>query len=245
MLNRPQYSFDKIKFATDPPTFQRAIELYEKRRVTKFQVGAAGYSAIVLGSQPYQVRVSVRRYDEGMCTCYVGQNDTLCKHMVAVAIQAVKQGDPLKQSEKQSSVEPTCSGKLGVLEPDELTDTKRSIADAMRYIKSYEGPSRKWFAYQNSLSEGCARLSAIVSELPVSLQTAQVLVHLLLRLDKKLHMAVDDSDGTVGGFIESVVEVLKQFSILDKVCAKAFQLLEYQQTIFGWEEPLLRLGNKN
>ncbi len=241
MSKQPLYSFDKIRFATDPPTFQRAVELYQRQKVTKFQADAIGYSAVVLGSQPYQVRVSVRRYDEGRCTCYLGQNDTLCKHMVAVAIQAVKQGEPVEADEQRSSLEPTCSGKLGTLNPSELTDIKRSIAEAMRYIKSYEGPSHRWFAYQNSLMEGCARLSAIVSELPVSIHTAKLLVDILLRLDKKLQAAVDDSDGTVGGCIESIVEILKQFYALDHTCAQTFQLLKNKQTVFGWEEPLLRL----
>ena len=112
----------------------------------------------------------------------------------------------------------------------------------MRYIKSYDGPSRTWFAYQNSLSEGCNRLSKIVSELPVSEQTAKLLVDTLLRLDDRLCRGdVDDSEGTVGGFIEETVQALKKYAKLDPSCAKAFSALKDKETCFGWEESLLEL----
>lgn len=150
--------------------------------------------------------IEARRYDYGHCTCYLGQNDTLCKHMVALAIYVVKNGQPLTEEEKQVTHTPRCSGNLGELDERKLPEVKTSITGALRYIKPYNGPSRIWFAYQNSLSEGCNRLAAIVSELPVSEQTAELLVNLLLRLDKKLCTGgVDDSDGTVGGFIEETV----------------------------------------
>ncbi len=111
----------------------------------------------------------------------------------------------------------------------------------MRYIKPYESPSRIWFAYQGSLSEGCARLTKIVSDLPVSEQAAGLLVDMLLRLDDKLcRSGVDDSDGTVGGFIEEVVMMLKKYAELDPSCKKAFYKLENRETCFGWEEPLVR-----
>ena len=112
----------------------------------------------------------------------------------------------------------------------------------MRYIKGYTGPSRIWFAYQGSLDEGCARLSKIVFELPVSFQTAKLLVNMLLRLDKKLCTGgVDDSNGTVGGFIQETVGVLKEYVELDSKCIKAFDKLCAQSTCFGWEEPLVRM----
>ncbi|MEK7653344.1 MAG: hypothetical protein AAB358_02610 [Patescibacteria group bacterium] len=80
-----------------------------------------------------------------------------------------------------------------------------------------------------------------MSELPISEQTAKLLVDLLLRLDKKLSAGgVDDSDGTVGGFIEEVVIVLQEYVKLDSTCAKAFGKFRGQSTCFGWEEPLVK-----
>lgn len=238
----PNYDLDKIKFATDGPTFERAVDLYESGKVTEFRSFMDGFSAVVIGTKPYQVFVSARHYDRGSCECYLGQNDTLCKHMVAVAIRAVTGGEKLTDEDKQLVSQPVCSGLLGELSEEELAATKKSITAAMRYIKPYTGPSRIWFAYQNSLSEGCNRLTKLVSDLPVSKQTAELLIDMLLRLDKKLCQGgVDDSDGTVGGFIEEVVIILQEYTKLDSKCIKTFKKLCGQSTCFGWEEPLVKL----
>jgi hypothetical protein len=161
--------------------------------------------------------------------------------MVAVAIHAVMGGKKLSEEDKRLVSQAVCSGQLGELSKGELAATKKAITAGMRYIKSYEGPSRIWFSYQSSLSEGCNRLSKIVSELPVSQQTAKLLVDTLLRLDDRLcRGGVDDSDGTVGGFIEETVQVLKEYAKLDHACVKAFSDLKDKETCFGWEEPLLK-----
>jgi len=162
--------------------------------------------------------------------------------MVAVAIYAVKNGKPLKKEEKELIGRPVCSGKTGELTAEELAAVKKSITLAMRYIKPYRGPSRTWFAYQDSLSEGCRRLTSIVSKLPASQQTAKLLVNLLLRLDRKLQTGgIDDSDGTVGGFMSEVVSILEKFAQLEPKCIKIFKKLAGKETCFGWEEPLVQL----
>ena len=238
----PLYDLDKIKFATDGPTFERAVGLYENGKVTEFQEVMHGFSAVVIGTKPYHVFVSVRHYDRGSCECYLGQNDVLCKHMVAVAIKAVTGGKPLSEKDKQVLTQIICSGRLGTLSKEKLAAAKKSITSAMRYIKPYNGPSRTWFAYQDSLSEGCNRLSAIVSGLPVSEQTAKLLVDTLLRLEKKLCQGgVDDSDGTVGGFVYETVDILQEYVKLDSSCIKAFKKLQGLSTCFGWEEPLIKI----
>lgn len=238
----PKFNLDKIKFATDGPTFEKAVSLYESGKVTRFKEELNGFFATVLGTKPYRVYVDNRHYDRGDCECYLGQNDTLCKHMVAVAIRAVTGGKPLNEEDKKLVGQPVCSGRLGELSKGELSAIKKSITAGMRYIKSYEGPSRTWFAYQNSLQEGCNRLAKLVSDLPVSGQTAKLLIDMLLRIDEKLcRGGVDDSDGTVGGFIEETVQVLKEYTKLDPSCVKAFSELKGRETCFGWEEPLLEL----
>jgi hypothetical protein len=241
----PNYDFNKIKFATDPPTFKKAVALYESGKVMDFAEDIRGYSARVLGGQIYYVSVSAKNFDIGSCDCYMGQNDYLCKHMAAVAIYAVLGGEKIKAADIEPVGEVKCRGRLGELSKNELAEVKKIISSAMKHIKSYEGPSRIWFAYQNSLSEGCNRLSAIISNLPVSEQTAELLVKTLLRLDKKLcEGGVDDSDGTVGSFIQDCVSVLEEFANLDKNCVKTFKLLRDQSTCFGWEEPLIKIFNK-
>lgn len=239
---QPKYNLDKIKFATDAPTFEKAVDLYKREKVTQFEEGFGGYSAVVLGTHPYHVSVSCKYYDHGNCECYLGKNETLCKHMVAVAIKAVAGGKPLSDEDKLPISQVACSGRAGELGKAEFATTKKEITSAMRYIKPYRGPSRIWFSYQNSLSEGCSRLTKIVSELPVSEQTAILLISILLRLDGKLcRGGVDDSDGIVGGFIEETVQVLKEYVELDPSCAKVFNRLKGKETCFGWEEPLLKL----
>src|SRR5438552_16162256 len=106
--------------------------------------------------------------------------------MVAVALYAMKGGDPLNDKEKQLLSAPVCSGKLGELSNKDVKAVTAAMRGAMRYIKPYNGPSRIWIAYQGPLRQGCNRLSVIMSELPVSEQTPELNVKLLLRLDDTL-----------------------------------------------------------
>lgn len=239
-MQLPDYDLGKIKFATDKSTFEKAVALYESGKVTQIKEGFGSYSAVVLGTEPYRVSIEARRYGYGHCTCYLGQNDTLCKHLVALAIYAVMGGKPLSEEDKKQVHNPNCSGRLGILSEEELSLVKKTITSALTYIKPYRGPSRIWFSYQNSLEEGCNRLSTLVSELPVNVATAQLLIDLLLRLDQKLQKGgVDDSNGTIGGFIEEIVNVLEHYAKLEPECKKAFSKLKGKKTCFGWEEPLL------
>lgn len=208
----PKYDLDKIKFATDEATFQKAVGLYESGKVTKFDDNGFTYTATVLGTQPYKVFVSNKKYDTGGCDCYLGKNGTLCKHMVVVAIYAVKTGEKLTDEDKTQITKSAASGILGELSEVELKAVKQEITIAIKHIKDYVGLSRAWFTYQDSLREGCNRLSAIIGKLPTSKQTAELIVDLLLRLDKKIQYGVDDSNGTVGGFIEETVQALKQYT---------------------------------
>ena len=238
----PTLDLNKIKFATDEATFQCAVDLYESGKVTEVKEGIGAFTALVLGTKPYRVSVSAQRYKDGSCTCYLGQQGTLCKHMVALSLYAVLDGKPMAAEDKQQTSEVKCSGRREALNKEELNAVKQSITESMKYIRPYHGPSRTWFANQDSLREGCARLSAIVSELPVNSQTSDILVKLLLRLDRKLQVGgVDDSNGIVGGFMNDVVGILRDFAQMDPACIDAFEPLCGKQTCFGWEESLVRI----
>ena len=58
-MQPPDYDLNKIKFATDGPTFEKAVALYESGKVTQFEEGIRSYCAIVIGTKPYRVSVEV------------------------------------------------------------------------------------------------------------------------------------------------------------------------------------------
>lgn len=236
---KPSFDLDKIKYSTDKPTWEKAVGLVKKGKVTKFEELADGFGATVLGTSPYRVIVSAKHFDRGDCECYLGQKEILCKHMVAVAIYAVKNGQELSESDIKQGNDVVFSGQKGNLSETDLEAVKQAISGALKYIKAYTGPSKTWFAYQDSLNEGCNRLASIVAKLPAGPESSELLVDLLLKLDKKLTRGgVDDSDGTVGDFITDSVQVLEQFAAADSRCIEAFKELCDAETCFGWEEPL-------
>ena len=162
--------------------------------------------------------------------------------MVTLALHVVMGGQPLEQEDKQKMSEVKCSGKREALNKDELAAVKKSITDSMRYIKPYGGPSKTWFANQDSLQEGCNRLRAVISGLPVNRQTAVLLVKLLLRLEKKLSVGgVDDSNGIVGTLAGEMVALLEEFARIDPDCIDSFESLCGKRYCFGWEDSLVRL----
>lgn len=239
---KPKFTFEKIKFSIDPPTFKKAIDLYETSKIKNFEETAYCYTAKVQGTSLYKVTVDIDHYDYGDCNCYIGKQGDLCKHIIAVAIYALFRGEKIPEDNKEILLHPVCSNKKGELNESELVEVKEKISQAVKLIRAYSGPSSTWFHYQNNLSEGVNRLTEVVSKLPVSYQTADILVRLLVRLDKKLVSGgVDDSDGTVGGFIQDVVEILKDFAKLETECLKAFNKLKGISTCFGWEDSLLQL----
>ncbi|MDD4784555.1 MAG: hypothetical protein WC483_02040 [Candidatus Paceibacterota bacterium] len=96
------------------------------------------------------------------------------------------------------------------------------------------GPSKTWDANQASLSEGCSRFTNTFNKLPISPQTTELIIKILLKLDKKLsNSGIDDSNGIVGGFIEQSVYLLEQFADIEPACIKKFKLLTKQNTSFG------------
>ncbi|MDD3480732.1 MAG: SWIM zinc finger family protein [Patescibacteria group bacterium] len=237
---RPYFDLDKIKFSTDEKTFQRAVGIYESRKIKEFHKVFKGFSAKVAGTTIYDVFVSMKDFNYADCNCYLGQKDYLCKHVVAVAIWAVMDGKKLSKEDKKQHNNLSFSGLVGEIDPNKIAELKKKITEASRYIKTYNGPSKIWFQYQNSLEEGCNRLSALFSQLPASKSSAKLVLDTLLKLDRKLsHGGVDDSNGTVGEFISSCVELLIDFRKADPSSAIAFKALKNTETCFGWEKPLI------
>ncbi len=97
----PRYDLEKIKFGVDQKTWARAVELYEAGKVSEVEESYIGFTAQVLGTHPYDVAISETHCDCGHCNCFVGRQDILCKHVVALAIWAVRRGAPLSDEDKK------------------------------------------------------------------------------------------------------------------------------------------------
>jgi len=131
----PVYDLNKIKFATDRATYQRGADLYECGKVTEVEEAFGDYSAIVSGAKLYRVSISGRRYQDADCACYLGERGTLCKHVVALALHAVMDGQPLTSVDKQQTSEIKCSDKREELSKDELADVKKSISGVSPFFE--------------------------------------------------------------------------------------------------------------
>jgi uncharacterized Zn finger protein len=92
----PKYDLEKIKSGIDEKTWGRAVWLHESGRVTEFEETYNGYTASVLGTEPYDVAVSESYFNQGDCSCFVGRTGAVCKHMIALAICAVGRVKPRK-----------------------------------------------------------------------------------------------------------------------------------------------------
>ena len=223
-MNPPDFTLDKIKYKTDGQTFKKAVDLYQKNKVADVKEGIRSYSGLVLGTQPYRVGVEARNLTLGFCECYLGKQGITCKHLVALCIYLVQDGKPLLDEDTKQYDNPICSKQVGDFSQGEIDAIKAKITKAISYIKPFNRSSSSWFTYQNSLSEGCRRLSAIVSNLPVNQSSYDLVVNLIERLDKKL-VRVDDSDGTVSSFIFKLSATLQEFPISDPQIKTKFLVL--------------------
>lgn len=236
------FDLEKIIYSTDLEMYKKALELYEKSKVTEFKFENGMCHATVIGREPYHTSIIQIDYEYGHCDCYMGQKEILCKHMVATAIYSLYLGKPIPKKLKNIHTKPVSSEKTGSLTLDEIKLTKKSFSEASKYIKAYPGSTRYWFSYQASLTEGCLRLSETISNLPVCMDSAILIIQLLLKIDKKLSSGgVDDSDGVVGDFISDTVNVLIDYTQIDKSIIASFELLTKGRTCFGWESELVRI----
>ncbi|MDD4122815.1 MAG: hypothetical protein PHO23_00885 [Candidatus Pacebacteria bacterium] len=140
---KPSFNLEDIKATTDPPTYQKAVDLYNKKKIIQFKEELNGYSAVVKGSELYDVYVDMCQCNKGGCNCYLGQHDIFCKHMVAVAIYAVMNGQKLTTQDENITQGPVCGELTKDLTKEEVGAFKKEISCAMKFIKPYTGGSRK------------------------------------------------------------------------------------------------------
>jgi len=155
----------------------------------------------------------------------MGQNDELCKHMLALGLAVLNLSGKTEETKEES--------------PDNLDAVKQLVAGGMRKIKPYTGPSKIWFSYQRELDVGSGMIEEAVKNLPASKEHAKYLWSLVLKLSKKLaEGGMDDSDGTVGGCIISlVVQCGKYAKEKHELKAMVMKFAE-DDTGFGFEDEL-------
>lgn len=233
----PKYTLFDIQMGVPGREFEKGMALYKAGKVLALVSDAIGLIATVKGTHMYHVSVNHKDFERGMCDCYLGKNNYHCKHMIAVAIAGVftYRSDDAKAIE-QPLDQAVCSGEVREITKNEITEVRMGISQALRYIRSYDGPSRTWFAYQAKLEKGSRLMLYALSSIPVCKKSADICIDLIERLDEKLATGgIDDSDGVVGELIDQIGELLSMF------CEEDVTLKEYivanfpTDTNFGWE----------
>ena len=227
-MRTPHFTIQDIKYSEDPQTFLRAQDMFKGGKVGTIREDVRRYSAKVKGTKLYDVGVSYKRVDAGYCSCYLGRNDTLCKHMLALALAVLD--------------------KSGDLQTDEpiinLDEAKKCVSEGMRRLVAYNGPSRVWFAYQRKLATGSGIIMGAIESLPASKPNAKYLWALVLRISKKLATGgIDDSEGEVGNCVYAIIQKLGKYSKESPELIPT--LLSYckDDTGFGFEDELRLLVN--
>jgi hypothetical protein len=228
----PSFTIQDIKYSVDEPMFLRAQKLFETSKVQNIEESPHGYTATVQGTSPYHVSLSRKHIDRGYCDCYMGQNDQLCKHILALGLAVLNLSGQMDKAEESS--------------PDNLDEAKQFVAQGMRKIKSYNGPSKIWFSYQRELDVGSGIIEEAVKNLPPSKENANYLWKLVLKLSKKLsHGGVDDSNGTVGGCIFTLVAQCGRYAKENSDLKSMINKFTEDDTGFGFEEELREIITHN
>ncbi len=238
MKDVTQYTISDIQLGVGDDEFNKGLNLYNKGAVNYIEKDFSGYSAIVLGSHDYIVNMSLISHDRGNCNCYLGQRDELCKHMIALAIALVYKFRPNDTKIIDIPLDQAiCSGQKRDITEEEVKNIKFEIKRGLSFIKSYTGPSSKWFYYQDSLIKGSRLILLTLSKLPVCEKSADICIDLLKKLDKKLLSGgIDDSDGTIGDLMVQIVEVLNLFVSLDKNIKDYIKNNLPKGEVFDWEK---------
>lgn len=225
-MQQPKFTFEEIRYADTTATFDRAMTLYESGKVGPITSDRQGYSAVIMGTHPYQVSISGKRVDECSCNCYLGQHDRLCKHVLALALAVLHGSGKISQPRSMLSA-PKC--------PE---DARQAIREGMKKLRTYSGPSRVWFSYQRDLAAGSRMIAEAVASLPPTKANARFLWRLIERLDKKLANAVDDSDGVVGECTATIIRRLADYAKQAPEFAPTIQAFCSRETAFNFGDDL-------
>ena len=225
-MQQPKFTIDDVKYAENPATFRRADDLYRSGKVGKISEHQHGYTAVVQGTHPYSVSLSVKRIDDGDCTCYMGQHGRLCKHMLALALAVLHVSGKMDKAMPESQA------------PTDLQTAKEVVTAGMRKLRRYTSPSRTWFSYQRTLATGAGMIAQGISGLPTTKENAAYLWSVIVRIDKKLANGVDDSDGVVGSCAAKIIEQLAGYAETTPELTPDIKRYCNKKTNFSFEDEL-------
>ena len=238
------YTVADIQLGVGDYEFSKGFAIYKKGAVNYIEKDFSGYSAVVSGTHDYIVNVSMSSYDRGVCNCYLGERNELCKHMIALAIALVYKFRP-----KDTKIidipldQAVCSGQIRNITQAEVENFKEEIKKDLSFIKSYNGSSSKWFQYQDSLTKGSRLILLALSKLPICKDSVLICIDILKKLDKKILRGVDDSDGTVGCLMENIVELLNMFVTDDSDLKDFIKEKLPKGEAFDWETGFSTFNN--
>jgi len=204
--------------------FDRAQELFEDGKVKKIIETPHGYSANVQGTHLYHVSISDQHIDRSDCDCYMGQNDELCKHILALGIAVLHKSGKIEEKNDP---------------PANLEEVKQQVGQGMRKFKPYHGPSSIWFSYQRDLNVGTGYILDAVENLPPSEENAKYLWALVLKLCHKYSTGgIDDSNGTIGNCIQEIVLQCGKYAKEKPELKPLIEKFTQDNTGFSFEEIL-------
>ena len=227
----PIFTIDDVRYSEGQTTYARARELFDHGKVTNFEFTAYGYLAVVRGTNDYIVSLSSKALELADCTCYMGQTDQLCKHVLAVALVALsRQGCKTDEAARILTTE----------------EAKLRIRAGLKKIRAYSGPSKIWFSYQRQLSVGAGIIVATVKQLPPTPDNAILIWKTVLRLSKKLSTGgVDDSDGSVGnGCGLELIATLHNWAATSDDLYHCIEKFTSDETGLGFEDELRTMFNR-
>lgn len=206
----PSYSISDIRLSLGDKEYRKWLDLYIAGKIQEIHETIHGWSALVQGTSLYRVSVWVCHWDGGSCSCYIGQRDDVCKHLIALAIAITKMygkwDDIYEDMELDTAY---CSWEIRDITDDERVTINTAIRKAMSHICSYDGPSSTWFAYQDHLRQGSRMLLMALSDLPICHESVDICCKTLSKIDIRLcEWWVDDSDGVVWDCMDQIMEVL-------------------------------------
>lgn len=167
-IEKNNLSLEDIQIDVGDNEFKKAMAIYQDNKIGDLQESPRGYSAKIKGTSIYNVSIDKYAYDRGDYSCYLGQKNVLCKHMVALAIAMVYKDYPDNLDLINIPLDrAVCSGEVREITEEETLTFNEEIKTALACLKSYRGPSSKWFEYQDSLIKGLRLTLLATSKIPV------------------------------------------------------------------------------